>query len=180
MQRVLADLSFEDCEAWMRELGYVDDGKPDWARLKRESGVGTHKDVIKQRWSTGAPKVRRQILDALRAAENKRKTPTMTGARVVGLDRWNEIGAKLAHEPSLFAEWIGKLSPIAESIDSARVLEAQAAEQRARAQLAMEAFTSPVPIGKDDRRPRASGSSSQAAVTPSTPDKSPTKIRPSR
>lgn len=112
------DLSYEDCERWMRDLGYVSDGKPDWEQLLRDANVGTDKDNLKKRWIEGkAPFVRKKVQEALERSERKRRERTAAGAQFLGLDEWNRLGRIIARRPETFAAQLERLRTIAEGIE---------------------------------------------------------------
>jgi hypothetical protein len=152
VERRAHDLSFEECEQWARELGYVDGDKVDWGSLLREAGVKSTQYVLKSRWEEGgAPRDRLKIRETLERAETKRRERTPAGARILGLERWQQIGRDLSTDPNRFALHLHRLEPIARAAREAYDARVTAAEKDAELQALEAGFQSPTP-GRKDRR----------------------------
>lgn len=125
------DLSLEQCEAWMRDLGLTTRGKPDWKQLLREAELGESQHyLLPSRWAKGeAPDQRAKVRTALERLEMKRRERTPTGAIVFALEEWYEIGRKLALVPEMLNEEISRVRPQAARAvrvsDARRVLETE-------------------------------------------------------
>ena len=66
MERRLHDLSLEECENWMVELGLTDGPKLDWAKLMRLAKIEGTKDNLRSRWRKWeAPQQRKKIRETL-------------------------------------------------------------------------------------------------------------------
>jgi hypothetical protein len=132
----LRDLSYEDCEEWMRDLGYVTNQKADWERLLKDADVETDKYNLKKRWREGAaPEARSKIRATLERMELKHKERTPTGARILGLDEWLEAGRLIALDATLFASELKRAKQLAAAIQRA----GEAARLKAEADAAVEA-----------------------------------------
>lgn len=153
------DLSLEDAEAWIAELGVSAD------KLLESAGVGTEWKVVKLRWKKNeAPKDRAKITSELLKLEAKRgERRTTTGSRLLGLEEWKEIGAKLALNPELFEREIERLRSVADKVkrkhDADREAAAAAAELEAELSTSHgipkelgTAFESPTPKPKGNRK----------------------------
>jgi hypothetical protein len=154
MRRYAHDLSYEECESWMRDLGYVSGGgKLDWTKLMKEADVKGSQYVLKSRWLNGeAPDQRVAIRDHLERAEAKRKERTPAGSRVLGLEEWFQIGMDLANEPQTFFARLHELRPLAQAARAAAEARRKAAEADAELAKANLAWTSATPATKPSRK----------------------------
>lgn len=120
----------------MKDLGYVSGEKADWERLLKDAHVGTDKYNLKKRWREGgSPEDRQKIRATLERVELKQKERTATGARVLGLEEWNEAGRLIAQDPERFASELQRAKALALAINKAT----EAARLKAEADAAVEA-----------------------------------------
>lgn len=112
------DLSFEDCETWMRELGLVtEDNKPDWGKLVSDAGIGsTQQYVVKNRWGSNDMQMAK-IVKALEERESKRKKPTATKERLAALEEWDRIGRVLVQMPEQLRAVVDEIRPRVEGVE---------------------------------------------------------------
>lgn len=121
MARWTHDLSYEECEAWMLDLGL------DWDDLRRIAVVKSTQYVLKNRWGA-AKRDRPKLRDALERAEVKRKEPTATGAIVASMEEWNRVGETLAKQPELLAAELARVKQIAAGVEKAQAAKLMLAE----------------------------------------------------
>lgn len=146
VERQVSDLSFEEAEAWMRDLGYMSGNKPDWKRLLQEAQVKSTQYVLKDRWGKGqAPKDRQKVMQVLERAEQKRKERTPVGLRVLGIDEWTQLGAEISVDPDVFARELARLRALAGQVKKAHAARRALAEANAEIERSMSAFTSITP-----------------------------------
>lgn len=111
---------FEDCERWIDELGL------DWDSALSKASIGkSQKYVIKNRWGANP-----EQMDALRARlreiELARKKRTPTGAKLLALEEWNELGQAIAALPDEFEKLLieaRRVAGAAKKIAAARKLD---------------------------------------------------------
>lgn len=120
----------------MRDLGYVANHKADWDKLLKDANVETDKYNLKKRWREGAaPELRSKIRATLERVELKQKERTPTGARILGLEEWNEAGRLIAQDTELFARELKRAKQLASAIQKA----SEATRLKAEADAAVEA-----------------------------------------
>ena len=147
MASLAYDLPFDECEEWMRALGYVVDGALDWSRLLKEAKIKSHKDMVKKRWLDGRAPTSRRVFGALRAAELRREKRTPIGERVLFLEDWLRVGKALALKP-------GSLPPeIREILAAAGPLEERNELER-KLQAANERIEAVLKISTEPKKPR--------------------------
>lgn len=125
------DFSYDECEAWMGELGVT------WEKLIKAGAIGkTMRYNVKSRWGENTEQMG-AIYDELMAAEMKRAEHTDIGAQMLALEEWGRIGRMLYARPDRFKEEVARLRPIAEAARHAAELQRDAE----RAQSAFENLT---------------------------------------
>lgn len=157
------ELSWDEADRWVRELG------KDWNEVVKVAGVRTPVPTLKMRWVRGitgdtktggtAPRDRSKVRSALETLE--RKKPTSFGRAIMALERWVDLGAKIAQMPDDFlvvTEHLEQLAAAAEKAGSAQstVEAAQAAMADAMAPFRAQTFVEPEPEAID--RPAAKSS----------------------
>lgn len=137
------DLSWEEAEVWVRDLGFVrDDGKVDWEKFLPKANVGQDQYNLKRRWRLGeAVENRQKIQSTLERLEAARKQPTDFGARIAMINEWIEIGRALSQFPEVFNAEMERLR--GKAAQAMKVTEGE----RARA-----ALLSPTPEPKKPRK----------------------------
>lgn len=104
------DLTLEECEAWMRDLGL------DWKQLVKEAGIGASQQyIVKSRWGEN-PKQAAQVREALERLERKRKERTPSGETIFAIEEWNRIGLTFAQMPEILHAEIERLRPKANGV----------------------------------------------------------------
>lgn len=150
VERWTHDLTYEQCEAWLRDLGLVLDGKRlDWETFLRIAKIESTPAVLKGRWMKGkAPFDRLKARDTLEQLESK-KGRTRTGEIVSALEQWNRAGVVLAKKPELLATELARVKLLVDS-----VLKREAAQQLLAEADATEAsaFGSSTPAPKKPRK----------------------------
>ncbi len=149
MQRVSHDLSYEECEAWMRDLKILDDGEPDWNLLIKDAGIGGTPYNLKKRWNDGAAPKQREAIRALLEKVEQKKGPTPTGALIRSLEDWNEAGRALARNPEEFARELERVKALA-AIEIKRLAARQLLAEADRDEAAV--LGSPTPTPKKSRK----------------------------
>lgn len=147
------ELSWSECEQWMRDLELVRaNGKPNWDELREAAGVKSLTAQLKLRWAEGAaPEDRakiRAVLDEKETKRRKRNEPTKTGARVFAIEEWHRIGLSLAYDTERIWSEIIRLTPIANQVRA--VGEARARYEAEQSTL--EALSSPTPPARGPRK----------------------------
>lgn len=114
-------LSWEEADRWIRELGTT------WEDVLKAAKVGTAAPTLKMRWTRGstgdtktggpAPQNREKVRDALEALE--RKKPTKFGQALMTLERWMDLGAKIAQMPDNFMIVTRHLERVAAAVENA-------------------------------------------------------------
>lgn len=181
MQAPAHDLSWDEADRWVLELGYrTQNGDADWREFLDDIGIGTVKDTLKHRWTKGKPGekggaalgLRRDIRKALERLERARKTPTVFGSALLALEEWSALGAAIAvKKPELIHAETERLRQLAadvlvvDELDEAR----EAAEARIAAAMTplSEIRASPKPSGVPEKTRRGG-----ALVSPTRPSKS--------
>jgi hypothetical protein len=127
------DLTFEECEEWMRELGYISDNKKlDWTRFLHDADVETDQYNLKKRWREGgAPEVRLKIRATLERVELKRKERTTIGARLFELEEWNQLGRAIMKNPVVFEVQLETMRRVATQVENLERANAMRAEAEA-------------------------------------------------
>lgn len=113
------ELSWDEADRWIRELG------KDWDEVLKLADVRTPLATLKMRWTRGstgdaktggsAPKDRAKVRKALEVLE--RKNPTSFGQAIVALERWVDLGAKIAQMPDDFLIVTRHLEQLAAAAD---------------------------------------------------------------
>lgn len=115
-------------------------GNPDWLRMVKEAGIPASQEyVVPDRWGTN-PRQMAKVKAALERLERKQPQRTEHGARVFGLEEWNEIGRAIAKIPAVFEQELLRLREIAEA--------ARKVEEGERARVKLFGGITPAASGK--------------------------------
>ena len=94
-------------EKWAAQLGVS------FEKVLKKAGVSDPDEARASRSRMrkgGAPRVRQQLFEVLAELERQRSEPTEMGAVLIGLSRWQELGAELAElEPQQFLDLLAAL-----------------------------------------------------------------------
>ena len=138
-------LSWEEADRWIGELGTT------WEHVLSLANVRTAASTLKMRWIRGAtgdaktggpaPIDRSKVRSALEALE--RKKPTNFGRAMMALERWMDLGAKIAQMPEDFMVVTQHLERLAAVAEHAGSVQSTVEAARAAMADAMAPFRAP-------------------------------------
>ena len=140
------DLSWDELERWVRELGYVNGKFTDWAAFREAAEIGTEAAMLKKRWDNGvSAKMKKKIRDTLDRLEKKKNARTSTGTTLSNLEEWNRIGVALSQDTTIFDEELVRLRARAAAVT--KLSEARRAVAEAELDVSLSSIT-PEPKGR--------------------------------